>query len=95
MIIFHPKHIEDLPSKHPSATIFLIQLREPFFSLLKSLDSCKLKRFEHSGIHLTLHLENLRNNLSISRNHSYSPSGHVMCLAERIQLQATLLGSRQ
>ena len=94
LVICNSKYIKDFPSKNPSATIFIIQFTEPLWSPGQSLHSRQLQRLEHTGIHLALYFQNLRNHFCISSYHTDSPSRHIMSLTQGIKLQTALHRSR-
>ena len=94
MVIFRTYDVENPACEDPASPVLLIQGPEPFRPLGQCGHCSHLERLEHARIHLALHFQYLRNDFSVRRHHADTPAGHVVRLAERIQLQTAVLRSR-
>ena len=93
MVIFRTYDVENPACEDPASPVLLIQGPEPFRPLGQCGHGSHLERLEHTRIHLALHFQYLRYDLSIGCHHADTPSGHIVGLAERIQFQTALFRS--
>ena len=78
-----------------AAIIGDVVLTVPLVGIVEhGLGSSELDSAEASVVDVALHLQDPGDKLLVARNHSHTPSRHIVALAERIEFDAAVLGAR-